>query len=461
MIAPFHLMLTVWGRRYCDDFLNIGAATLLAPGNLPARHRPTVLSVYTTREDWRYLTAQPQMNHLRQYLETRPFLFELKDRPKHTEMSYGHEVLIKHAEDEGAAAAPVFADSLFADGDLGRLLALTKPGRRFVMTVGLRIAYEGVMRALPFFRQPLVMITPREMARLAIAHRHSQMKCWNADSPGYGDDIMGGPIWDVCEDGFVTHSIYWEPALIDLSETDLHRKDGWHHHTEPLRDWTIDGHYPWANVGAASDFYAVQDSDQYLHVTLAREEEYHFEPKPMRGALPDEMRRARGYHATDPLRQVLFDRAFRVHGSDLARDAEAWAEVEERAAVAVRESEVPINREYRSPEYVAPKLYAGPPPCVVCSVDGLSVVLFDGRAWLVPQGTDPMTIDRLDVRLTCGATAHANIDRAWHAAMAWRVAGPTAMEAPPGPPAKPPAAVMQPRWPSRARVGANVTKQRR
>ena len=122
-----------------------------------------------------------------------------------------------------ALAVPIFADSVFADGDLLRLLKLVAPGRRMVMSLGWRASHEVFVPHLPISADGnSITVEPREMVRLALAHRHSRMRCWNAANPGYGDNILGGPQWDIGNDGVVTHSIYWEPSLVNFSHDWVH-----------------------------------------------------------------------------------------------------------------------------------------------------------------------------------------------------------------------------------------------
>ena len=355
---------------------------LLAPGNLPAvsERRRVAILVYTTHDDWARIDAHPTTALLRRYAEVRPIFFVLDSTiSKHITMSDGHRIMLEIAAACGVLAVPIFADTVLADGDLSRLVALaTGAPRRMVMVMGWRIAHEHLVERLPK-GSSVISLPPREVVRLALTLRHSQMRCWSATRPGYGDDILGGPQWDVGDVGVVSHSIYWEPALVDFSHP-------WQHDGSPITQWTIDGHYPWANLGEPDTYYAVTDSDEFFHATTARETgplAYHFDYAPMRGTIVEEMRRARGFRATDPLRQRLYDLAFLIHAEDF--DPVLWDSIVAEARRCVEASAVPIPDTYSLVEHM--------PPVLLCSVGTTNLVRYDGHVYALPQSLGPVEVD--------------------------------------------------------------------
>jgi hypothetical protein len=207
---------------------------------------------------------------------------------------------------------------------------------------------------------------------------------------------MGGPIWDVGETGALSHSIYWEPALVDFSHE-------WPHDGTPIEDWTIDGHYPWVNVDGSETYVVVTDSDQNFHVTTAREEgtlAYHFDHTKPNGSLIDEMRRARAHRTTDPLRQVLYTTRYRFHSTDI--DPKEWASTEREADEAVKASEVP-RRSLFSLEYVQPRR--------VEEVNGVVIWYYEGIYYCVPKELGDVALDRIPDRWRPEITTHvAEID---------------------------------------------------
>lgn len=406
-------MLPLWGRVRVDDFLSIGARTLLAAGNLPALDREATLLVYTTHQDWRYLSAHPVGQALAKVARLHPIFFELDETvSKHIVMNRGHRIMLEAASVARALAVPIFADSVFAAGDLSRLIKLaTGAPRRLVMTVGFRMAHEAFLTSLEEVendtktvvvkdngKSVALDILPRHLVRLALKYRHSQMVCWSAERPAYGHDILGGPQWDVGDSGVVTHSIYWEPALIDFSFP-------WEHDSFPVEEWTIDGHYAWVNAGDdLKAYYAVSDSDEFFHVTLARETgplAYHFEPRAMEGSLVDVMRRARAHRTTDPLRQMLYEVRFRVHAKDLG---DSWRPMETLADRAVAESRVPVRRSFHLTSYEAPRL--------VGSTERVAVWYYEGLYYAVLNELGALNLENAEHRALAGVTVHCTEEEA-------------------------------------------------
>jgi hypothetical protein len=342
-LAPLHLLLPLWGREHCDEFLALGHECLKWPGNLPALHdREVVIQTYTSHEDWEYLSQYAMFRALGRPLFFRPVPENaVRDRwtSRHQQMTMGHWLMFEAARAARAIAVPIFADSVFADGDLPRLLELLPgPPRRMVMCIGFRASHESLMAEFDA-RRPL---SGRALVALALKHLHSQMRCWDASRPAYGSDILGGPQWHVGGSGLITHSIYWEPCAIDFSYD-------WPLDSQPILDWTIDGHWPWANCEVPEHYLAVIDSDDYFHLTTAREtgpNAYHFEPQPMRGTLVEELRRARSLTSTDPLRQQLFHKQVLIHTQGFNEDIKGWRQASYCAHEVEKSSRVPLNEPY-------------------------------------------------------------------------------------------------------------------
>ena len=97
--------------------------------------------------------------------------------------------------------------------------------------------------------------------------------------------------------------------------------------------------------------------------------------------LVDEMRRARSYRATDPLRQKLYNVQFLVHARDVDK---TWHSAQAAARRLVKESRVPIKESYSLKEHA--------PPWQLGSLAGHNIVAYEGRFLVVPQALGPVDL---------------------------------------------------------------------
>lgn len=400
MAPPVYLLLPAWGahvRRAVDICL----ASLMAPQNLPALRGSVTLLVYTKAEDWENFRRRPMVEAVAAHAKIKPIFFEAspyQPESKHVTMSRGHELMLLEAEKARALAVPLFADTVLANGALPSLLAMTKPGRRMVMVMGLRIAEEMARPVFGFGRGP-VSVSPRALATATVNLMHSQIRCWSAESPAYGEDILGSPWWRAADDGIICHSIYWEPTLIDFSQA-------WDHDVSPLREWTIDGHYPWWNLTRPEHYHVVTDSDEFLHVTTAPEAEYHFDATPMKGGVIDEFHRARAHPTTDPLRQRLSAFRFYIHGSDID---DTWDRAETKADAVVQASHVEPRERWRLTSDFVGTWFAG-------AGRDRNIVRVRGQVFSVPKSLGPLKFDRGE-HLAPGVQMHESIEDALRACL--------------------------------------------
>lgn len=355
----------------CDVVL----ASLMAPSNLPALGRPAVVLIATRHEDWPILESHPMVAAVRDFAEVRPLWMDAPACPGETgSMAFarGQCLILAEAQRAGAVCAIGPADKLWADGALPRLVELARPGRRMVVAPGFRMSEEGIAPILGIGKG-VISVSPRQLAALSIEHMHSQYRTWEADHLSCGDDGPGGPWWRAAPDGIVVHSLNWEPVMVDFSH-------GWPHDLDPLRRWTIDGHYAWWNCVDPEHWHAVTDSDDHLFASPTAESAHHVEPLPTRVGVVEGFRKIRSHQGVDPLRQKLAALPFLIHGSDLD---DSWNDTLERArAVVIQGFVVPRERwhlqeEMSGYQFVSRGVYR-------------DVVLVHGRAYSIPIGDGPL-----------------------------------------------------------------------
>lgn len=371
MTAPVYLTAPVWAPDYVRRFAEVCIASLLAPGNLPALGRPCVMLCATRQEDWPEILAHPLVQRAQALAEFRPvFLESLPDETGTMMMARGQLAMFQLAQAAGALTIVFCADRVWADGDLVRLVKLAAPGRRMVMAPGFRITEEEVNPLLGV-GQGEVVVSNRGLAAMCVNNMHDQYRTWNADAPICGNDGLAGPWWRASPDGAVVHSLNWEPVLIDFGHP-------WPHDVDPLRRWSIDGHYAWWNCTRPEHWYAVTDSDEYIFAS----------PTPTWGVAPaavdvgaaEAFRSVRRTPGIDPLRQALAEIPYLMHGSAVD---DGWAPTRERAAAMIAASHVePPERWQVKQEFISLRHVASGPH--------RDVALVHGHAYSVTKGPEPL-----------------------------------------------------------------------
>jgi hypothetical protein len=266
---PFYFIVVLWGARFREYFLNYCAASLLAPGNLPALSTltPSKFLIATRPEDWAAMRDTEIFHLLERHVE--PVYVEIPPCPPgrsgYQHMSAGHRIACDMAHRDKAYAVVLTPDCMLSDGSVARLQALARSGMQLVLTAALRFGEEPFFAhlratgALPGENHGKagapVVITPRQMVHAAVNGFHSETLAYEWDAPGLLA-IAPAAWWRVPgEDGIVLHCLSWAPLLLDYGAIG-------DHDASSLGQWTLDGDYLFKNSRDITRLHVVQDSDE-------------------------------------------------------------------------------------------------------------------------------------------------------------------------------------------------------
>jgi len=175
-----------WGQSYIGELFNYALPALLAPGNLPALVAEFDCEVVlVTEEAWfDRLREHPSYRRIAEHcaIELRA-VDEFVNRAD----AYGMALtfaLFRGFEELGAAMLDthlVFfnTDFIMADGSLGSLARKIREGERLVLSPSYCVVIEDVMPHLAARRDAadgVLAMPPREMAALALRHRHNTIR---------------------------------------------------------------------------------------------------------------------------------------------------------------------------------------------------------------------------------------------------------------------------------------------
>lgn len=354
-VQPFYFMASLWGERYRDYFVDRCLPTLLAPGNFPALragdgHR---LLVATTKADWQAMANLPVMDTICEYLT--PEFVEV-GLPDTTDAAPGGEVVIRHhakcqkqlcalAFRDRAYGSVVFPDTLYSTGAVSSLLDYARAGHRLVLCAALRQSEEGVLAelaatgVLPTGAKPSLVgepisIAPRTMVDLAIRHLHPEVVIYDWDYPG-APVLAAHRFWRVAGGrGLILRTFFGVPVLMDYRSIDVHD-------TECLERDIFENVYVRANFAKGGGLHVVQDSDDFMLISLTADAIGHrYVPRRLPGSpWLRELDRECGLRASmhyfvgrtdDGLKGALFNSPMRWHTDDLDG---AWKQREREVSV--------------------------------------------------------------------------------------------------------------------------------
>ena len=280
---PFYFLLSLWGEKYRNYFVDRCLPTLLAPGNFSVLrsadgHR---LLIATTRSDWEAMEGLPIMAKAREYVTPQFVEVGLPD----ADSSPGGEGAIRHhakcqkqlceiAFRDRAYGSVVFPDTLYSTGFVASLLRYARAGHRLVLCAALRQTEEDVLAefaatgALPMgsklslSAQPLA-ISQREMADIAIRHLHPEVIIYDWDFKG-APALSAHRFWRVPgQRGLILRTFYGLPVLMDYGSIETHDVDC-------LERDIFENVYVRQNFSAGG-LYVVRDLDEFMLISLTPE----------------------------------------------------------------------------------------------------------------------------------------------------------------------------------------------
>ena len=284
-MQPFDFIVSLWGERYRNYFVDRCLPTLLAEGNFPVLrasegHR---LLIATTQADWQAMTDLPVMQRVREFVT--PQFFEVAIPEAGDAAPGGEEVIRHHAKcqkqlcevafRDRAYGSVVFPDTLYSTGAVAALLRYARAGHRLVLCAALRQIEESVLAELdstgilplgskPSLTGQALSIPPRQMADLAVRHLHPEVAIYDWDYIG-SPSLSAHRFWRVPgRRGLILRTFYGLPVLMDYRAIETHN-------TECLDRDIFENVYVRSNFAECGGLHVVQDSDDFMLISLTPE----------------------------------------------------------------------------------------------------------------------------------------------------------------------------------------------
>jgi hypothetical protein len=259
-----HFITHVWGDEYVSTFAASVLASLLAPGNLPgirslgrSRYR-----IRTTPGGAELLRASKTFARLSKLMpvDILPIDPELVKRNRWHVLLECDRRAIEDAEKDGCAQVFILPDHFYSDGSFSRLEKLAEDHRLIAVPlprVEMVPFLEAVRKVSPQSPGGAISVPPRELARLALANRHSLTRAMAWGAP----DFHSWPsmlYWEVPGEGWLLRCFHLHPLFVRSRRLSA------------LPSVGIDFDYVQLAGLEPGDFRVVEDSDEVSLVDLTR-----------------------------------------------------------------------------------------------------------------------------------------------------------------------------------------------
>lgn len=313
-IVDLHILVPVWGAKYCEIFTEISLPSQLAPGNIPALpNRGTCLyHVITRAEDAPLISGSEAWAKLSSLMPVRMDLWTDFDRPPHEIMSACLRGAIAHADERGAASLFFNPDLVFADGCMRAIGDILRTGKRVIFTTGIRLLKETVQQELVRRRSEdgILSLPARELAGLAMKHPHpiTRNHVWNG---GEGTLIPANLLWRIGDEGYLARCFHLHPLLV------------WPQKRNVTFAGTVDDDFVSMACPDPDLDHVVTDSDELLMCEISGFE-HRVDTTFRKGNLADLVDWAESH--TDARHRRLVTHTIRLHGGNMTEAY--WAEAE-------------------------------------------------------------------------------------------------------------------------------------
>src|SRR6266699_3788760 len=240
------LIIPLWGSVYAEKLVSMTLPALLAPGNLPSLATMFDIEVVLVTESKLvdYIRQARSFQRLSTICDVK--FASVDDLMPCEPGEYGvvlTAALFRGFVDLGAKVTETFllflnADFIIADGSYRRLAELMREGKRVIHA--------------PSFRAVLA-VKPREMAKLALTHKHLTVKARTVNQRLYHQWCMDQFYWYVDEETLVGYQ--WPVALVAIKPERMI--------TEPVLVWDF-GYLP--EAAPTLEPYFLADSDDFFMI---------------------------------------------------------------------------------------------------------------------------------------------------------------------------------------------------
>jgi len=264
MTDKARLIIPLWGTVYAEKLVSMTMPALLAPGNLPSLATMFDVEVVLVTESKLvdYIRQARSFQRLSAVCQIK--FASLDDLMPCEPGEYGvvlTAALFRGFADLGAKVAETFllflnADFIIADGSYRRLAELMREGKRVIHAPSFRVVLEEVwpqLAARVDAESGVLAVKPREMAKLALTHKHLTVKARTVNQRLYHQWCMDQFYWYVDEETLVGYQ--WPVALVAIKPERVI--------TQPVLVWDF-GYLPEAAPTLEPCFLA--DSDEFFMI---------------------------------------------------------------------------------------------------------------------------------------------------------------------------------------------------
>ncbi len=181
---PARIITMAWGERYLSDLLAMTIPAMLAPGNIPAfaQHFDCELVIVTERRFFASFARSPVIFNALKFCDVRLLpIDDLLSRWYGITLTYA---LVRGFADLGPKMVDthlvfINADFILADGSYRKLAEKILQGERLVVSPSYCMVLEDTIETLRAHYNPAdcsLTVSRREMAALALAHRHNTVR---------------------------------------------------------------------------------------------------------------------------------------------------------------------------------------------------------------------------------------------------------------------------------------------
>lgn len=214
MAESARLTIPVWGRPYVNDVLSLTLPAVLASGNLPALCEmfDVEVAIVTESRLFESIRASKSFQAVAKICKVR--LIPLDDLLAEFGGDYG--TILTHAlfrgfADLGARMTETYllflnADFIVSDGSLRHVGHLMLQGKRLIHAPSFRVILEDIWPKLQVYVDPKIgtlSVTSREMAKLALAHKHPTVRARTVNQRLYHQKWMDQFYWYVDEETLI------------------------------------------------------------------------------------------------------------------------------------------------------------------------------------------------------------------------------------------------------------------
>lgn len=279
-IGPIYFGIAVWGRSFCESFVNCALASLLAEGNIPALDNlsgKNSFLIYTTAEDRRWLESQVMLKQLKrfmivEFMEMTPISersYQKLNNGLHSSklytMTLGHRWILERMYQDKATGSIVLADSIYANKSIPSAYQYILKGKTSVFVLCPRFSLDSIVDALEeqkiYQRGKPLTIESRDLVKVAIQNLHIDMLMEQWEAP-YIPEFMMEASWILPdESGMLFHTWSAWCSFINYSLLLTHNMDSLEHNT-------VDGVYFGANL-KKEETHFITDSDEFTLISFS------------------------------------------------------------------------------------------------------------------------------------------------------------------------------------------------